>query len=107
MFVCVYPCVCLCVCVCVCACVHACVFCQLCHLPLRRQEDIRKKSEESFARWKQEKTRQRRQAVQRQQEVEADKVKVAVICMALYRYRALYTLYMFLWARDGNCVHSA
>ena len=34
--------------------------------------------------------------MQRQQEVEADKVKVAVICMALYRSRALYTLYIVL-----------
>ena len=84
----------MCVFVCVCACVHVCVSCQLCHLPLQREEDIRKKSEESFVRWKQEKTRQRRQAVQRQQEVEADKVNVAIICMALYRYRALYTLYI-------------
>ena len=53
-----------------------------CHLPLQRQEDVRKKAEESFARWKREKARQKKQALQQQHEAEANKVKVVVVSMA-------------------------
>ena len=63
---------------------------QSCPLPLQRQEDIRQKAEENFARWKQEKARQKKQAVQQQRQEEVDRVRMVCVCVRAHVCMRVY-----------------